>query len=296
MKFWMPPTTLIAGIGYVGSALAKSLQTADHKTYGLRRSAPVDIPGVETIRADLTRPKTLEGLPKGIDFVVYCASASGRSDEAYRAAYVEGPKNLLAALERQGQAVKRVFFTSSTGVYGQTDGSWVDEESVTEPESFTGQRLLEGEQVFRDGPYPATIVRLSGIYGPGRTRLIDSVRRGEAACQDGPPTYTNRIHRDDCAGLLKFLIEKTLEDPEAVQDTYVGVDDEPVDRCVVLRWLAQQLGAPEVPVEAEVEGSPRRKGSNKRLSNRRLKELGYRFRFPSFREGYGAMLRENSDD
>ncbi|MDY7095877.1 MAG: SDR family oxidoreductase [Acidobacteriota bacterium] len=291
----MPTTTLIAGIGYVGSALAAELKAANHRVYGLRRSAPVDIPGVETIRADLTRPETLEDLPTGINFVVYCASASGRSDEAYRAAYVEGPKNLLAALERQGQAVQRVFFTSSTGVYGQTDGSWLDEESVTEPESFTGQRLLEGEQVFRNGPYPATIVRLSGIYGPGRTRLIDSVRRGEAACQEGPPTYTNRIHRDDCAGVLKFLIEKTLENPEAVQDTYVGVDDDPVDRCVVLRWLAEQSGAPEVPVEARGEEGGRIRGSNKRLSNRRLKELGYRFRFPTFREGYGAMLRESSE-
>lgn len=289
-------TTLIAGTGYVGSELARQLIATNHKVYGLRRSAPVDIPGVDTIRADLTQPATLEGLPKGIDFVVYCASASGRSDEAYRTAYVEGPTNLLAALERQEQRVQRVFFTSSTGVYGQTDGSWVDEESVTEPESFTGRRLLEGEQVFRDGPYPATIVRLSGIYGPGRTRLIDSVRRGEAACQEGPPTYTNRIHRDDCAGVLKFLIEKTLEDPEAVQDTYVGVDDEPVDRCVVLRWLAEQLGAPEVPTEAEVEGSSRRRGSNKRLSNRRVKELGYRFRFPTFREGYGAMLSKDSGE
>lgn len=285
------PTTLISGIGYVGSALAAELEAANHLVYGLRRSAPVDTPGVETIRADLTQPEALEDLPKGIDFVVYCASASGRSDEAYRAAYVDGPKNLLAALERQGQDVKRVFFTSSTGVYGQTDGSWVDEESATEPESFTGQRLLEGEQVFRDGPYPATIVRLAGIYGPGRIRLIDSVRRGEAACREGAPTYTNRIHRDDCAGVLKFLIEKTLEAPEAVQDTYVGVDDEPVDRCVVLRWLAEQLGAPEVLVEPREESGGRIRGSNKRVSNRRLKELGYRFRFPSFREGYDAMLR-----
>jgi len=290
----MPPTTLIAGIGFVGSRLAKEIQIANHKVYGLRRSAPVDIPGVETILADLTQPETLENLPKSIDFVVYCASASGRSDEAYRAAYVEGPENLLAALERQGQAVKRVFFTSSTGVYGQTDGSWVDEQSATEPESFTGKRLLEGERVFRDGPYPATIVRLSGIYGPGRTRLIDSVRRGEAVCREGAPTYTNRIHRDDCAGVLKFLLERASTSTETVHDTYVGVDDEPVDRCVVLRWLAEQLGAPEVPVEASGEEGGRIRGSNKRLSNRRLKELGYRFRFPSFREGYGAMLRESS--
>ena len=98
----------------------------------------------------------------------------------------------------------------------------MDETSETSPREFSGRRLLEGEQLFLQSPFPATIVRMAGIYGPGRTRLIDQVRRGEAICQTGEPRYTNRIHRDDCAGVLRHLM--SLSSPDAM---YLGTDHEP---------------------------------------------------------------------
>ncbi|MCB1057045.1 MAG: SDR family oxidoreductase [Acidobacteria bacterium] len=284
-----PSSTLIAGCGYVGTALARLLAADGHKVYGLRRSRDVDVPGVETVRADLGDLASLRGLAPGIQAVVYAASGGERSEEAYRRAYVEGPRNLLRALEEGGQRVERFVFVSSTGVYAQDDGEWVDERSVTEPGGFSGRLLLEGEAVVREGPFPATVLRLAGIYGPGRTRMIEQVRRGEARCT-AEPSYTNRIHRDDCARALQHIL--SLEAPD---DPYLGVDDDPADRSAVLRWLAVRLGRPMPEVEdsasSGVGGTNQRAGGrNKRCSNARLVGSGFRLRYPSFRDGYAAML------
>ncbi len=178
-----------------------------------------------------------------------------------------------------------MLFTSSTGVYHQDDGGWYDETSPLSPTRFSGQRLLEGETVFRQGPFPAVVVRLGGIYGPGRTRLIDQVAAGRAHCVQGQTKYLNLIHRDDCAGVLRHLMN--VPTPE---DCYVAVDNEPVEKCTLLRWVAQALGRPEPPVvpPEEAEASPR--GGNRRLSNARLRATGYEFIHPTFREGYQPLL------
>ena len=175
--------------------------------------------------------------------------------------------------------------TTSTGVYAQSRGEWVDEESPTEPEHFSGKRLLEAEALLASSPFRGVALRLAGIYGPRRTRLIDRVRKGQAVIAR-VPRYTNRIHREDCAGAIDHILE--LEDPAPC---YVGVDDEPAEEAVVLRWLAGALGAPEPRVAGRGEESARR-GGNKRCRNDRLVASGYRFQFPTFREGYAATLAE----
>ena len=162
---------------------------------------------------------------------------------------------------------------------------WVDEISPTEPTDFSGIRVLEGERLLLDSQLPATVVRLGGIYGPGRARLIESVRNGLAVCADGPPSYTNRIHRDDCAGALRHLMN--LPNPDRL---YVGVDQEPAEQSAVLRWLATQLGVSPPRVEPSSEPHARRHHSNKRCRNTRLVACGYAFRYPTFREGYTALL------
>jgi nucleoside-diphosphate-sugar epimerase len=176
-------------------------------------------------------------------------------------------------------------------VYAQSGGEWVDETSPTEPQHFTGRRVLEGERVLLDGPFPATVLRLGGIYGPGRTSLIERVRQGLATCRDGPPLYTNRIHRDDCAGALHHLM--TLRQPDS---RYIGVDHEPADYCDVLHWLAAQLGAPPPRVEASSGMDTRRHRTNKRCCHDKLIGSGYVFRYPTFREGYAAMLARTTAD
>ncbi len=278
---------LIAGCGYTGAALGLRLAGEGHIVWGLRRRAEGLPPGILPLGADLTDPRSLKSLPPGLDSVFYTAGADGSGEEAYRAAYLTGPALLLEALEAQGQRPGRLVFTSSTAVYAQSSGEWVDETSPAAPADFRGALLLEGERLLLGGPFPATVVRLAGIYGPGRTRLIGRVRRGEAVCPEGPPIYTNRIHRDDAAGALRHLM--ALERPEAL---YLGADHEPAERCEVLRWLAGKLGAPP-PRQAPLSGAePSRPRSNKRCSNARLLASGYRFRYPSYREGYGAILEE----
>jgi nucleoside-diphosphate-sugar epimerase len=275
---------LIAGCGYVGGALAERLVAEYHAVWGLRRD-PARLPGgVHPFAADLSDPSTLADLPPALDFVVYAAAPNGPSDERYRAIYVDGLRNLLAALEAGRQRPRQVLLTSTTGVYGQQDGEWADEDSPTAPDGYTGLRPLEGERLLLEGPFPATVLRLGGIYGPGRTRLIEQVRSGEAVCRPG--LWSNRIHRDDCAGALRHLMQ--LERPDSM---YVGVDREPAEMCEIQRWLAGRLGVAPPRVEAEAGGGTRRgRRSNKRCSSERLQRSGYRFRYPTYREGFAALL------
>ncbi len=278
---------LIAGCGYVGTALGEALAAAGHEVFGLRRD-PGRLPEqIHPLAADLLRPETLRTIPAGVDVAFYTAAASGRDDTAYRLAYVDGLRHLLASFAPPRP--RRILFTSSTGVYSQARGEWVDEDSPAEPTDFSGARLLEGERVLAASGVESVVVRFGGIYGPGRTRLIESVRSGRAVISRGGPVYTNRIHRDDCAGVLEHLA--FLRDPRPV---YVGVDHDPAEEADVLRWLASRLGAsPPRETAGEEAESPggRRRGSNKRCRNARLLASGYRFRFPTFREGYEAVLR-----
>jgi nucleoside-diphosphate-sugar epimerase len=276
---------LIAGCGYVGTVLGLRLAAAGHVVWGLRRSADGPPSGIRYVAADLTAPETLQKLPPELDAVFFTAAPNGSDDAAYRAIYVDGLRYLLEALMRQGQSPRRVLFTSSTAVYAQSAGEWVDETSPTEPRHFSGRRVLEGEKFLLNGPFPATVIRFGGIYGPGRTSLIERVRQGLATCRAEPPLYTNRIHRNDCAGALQHLM--TVSKPEAI---YLGVDHEPADQCDVLRWLAAQLGAPSPRVDASPGADTRRHRTNKRCRNAKLMASGYVFHYPTFREGYAALL------
>ena len=286
----MPTTNvLIAGCGYLGTALGVRLAAEGHTVWGLRRHPRGLPPGLHPVEADLTLPESLRTLPRGIDVVFYTAAAQGRTDEAYRTAYVDGLASLLEALQQQRQRPRRIFLTSSTGVYAQCHGEWVDESSPTEPTHFSGLRLLEGEQLLREGPFPATVVRLAGIYGPGRTRLIDSVRQGAAICPAGEPVYINLMHRDDCAGALYRLMQLAYPAP-----LYLGVDHQPVDKGTLLRWLAARLGVPSPPFEAVPDAMRQQARSNKRCRNNRLVAAGYALHYRSFRAGYAALLAESN--
>ena len=270
---------LIAGCGYVGTALGLQLAARGDEVVGLRRD-PDGLPApIRPYAADLTDPESLRGLPP-VDAVVLAMSPGGRDDARYRSTYVEGPTTLMRVLREREDPVQRVLLTSSTAVYGQRDGEWVDETSPTDPASGTAQVLVEAEAAILAEPFPVTVVRLGGIYGPGRTRMLERVRAGEVRC---PPSveYSNRIHRDDAAGALAHLLAL-----DAASDRYLGVDDDPADRCSVYRWLAERLDV-EAPAVDPGAGSAR---GSKRCSNARLRASGYRLRYPTFREGYAALI------
>jgi nucleoside-diphosphate-sugar epimerase len=274
---------LIAGCGYVGSELGEQLARDSHKVWGLRRNPRTLPKGIQPIEADLAGPNGCKEIPPNLDWIFYLISPSGSEDAMYRRAYVENLQALLVALDDKRQKPKRLVFASSTAVYQQSDGDWLDESSPTIPEHFSGQRLLEAEQLALSSRVPAVVVRFGGIYGPRRTRLVDRVRAGRAVYRSDPPQFTNRIHRDDCAGVLRHVVE--LDEPEPV---YLGVDCEPADQRTVLDWLAGAIGSPE-PRPAEA-GEPTSARGNKRCRNDRLIESGYKFRYPTFREGYRAVL------
>jgi nucleoside-diphosphate-sugar epimerase len=274
---------LIAGCGYVGTALGLLLGAEGHVVHALRRRPEGLPPLLHPVAADLAEAAGLAALPGELDAVFYTAAADRRDPEAYRAAYVTGVANLAAAVK----GAPRFFLVSSSAVWAQSAGEWVDEGSATEPASFAGRLLLEGEARLRDSGLPACVVRMAGIYGPGRTRLVELVRRGEARMPPGPPRWTNRIHRDDCAAVLRHLM--TLGEPAPL---YAGADCEPAELRSVYAWLAQRLGVPpprEAGDDDGASGPPLREG-NKRVRNARLLASGYRFRFPTFREGYGALI------
>lgn len=275
---------LIAGCGYVGGALADRLVGEGHEVFGLRRGGAALPAGVEHVTADLSLPESLAALPVKLDAVVYAASPGTRSDAAYQEIFVTGVLHLQEALDRSSPNLGRFVFVSSTAVYAQRDGSWVDEESATEPSHFSGRRLLEGERLVLAGPGHGSVLRLAGIYGPGRLGLLERVRRGEARYMPGPPHYTNRIHRDDAAGILHQLLEGA-----APPRCLLGVDSAPAPEREVQEWLAQRLGAP-VPRPAPPDPSGRKALGNRRCRNARLLARGYRLRFPTWREGYAAHL------
>jgi nucleoside-diphosphate-sugar epimerase len=241
--------------------------------------------GVVPVAADVTRAEGLRGaLPEALDAVVYAVGPDCRDEAAYRAAYVDGLRNVVKALDGPGRRPGRFLHVSSVGVYGQDAGQWVDEGTPPGSAGFTGRLLLEGEVLLRGAAPSGVVVRLGGIYGPGRARLLDRVRRGEGP-GPGDERWLNQVHRDDCAGLLHHLIEHPAPAP-----LYLGVDDEPARLTTVLAWLFDRLGAPRPGdwPEPPSDGS----GRGKRCSNARLRASGYRLRHPTFREGYASLLAE----
>ncbi|WP_311968442.1 SDR family oxidoreductase [Pseudomonas baltica] len=280
------PTLLIAGCGDVGSRLARQMIAQGWAVHGLRRS-PGKLPeGVLPIAADLFDERCPAAWPTGpLDYLVYCLAASTHDEAGYQAAYVQGLKHVLGWLQQHGQRPRRVFFVSSSSVYGQLAGKWVDETSAVEPSGFSGRIMVEAENTLLHSGLPATVVRLTGIYGPGRERLLTQVREGYCVAED-PPLYGNRIHSDDAAGLLAFLLGSDAAG-KALANVYIGVDDAPAPLAEVVAWLREYLGVTDWQAEAQV----RRTGS-KRCSNALARQLGWVPRYPSYREGYAAIITE----
>ncbi|MCG5541415.1 MULTISPECIES: SDR family oxidoreductase [unclassified Halorhodospira] len=273
---------LIAGCGRIGQALGSRLAAGGAEVFGLRRR-PEGLPeGITPIAADLEDPATLaEALPTELDTVYYIVTPGSYDDDGYRRAFVDGLDNLAGVLRRHPAPPRRLVFVSSTAVYGQQDGEWIDEDSPTEPGRFSGQRLLEAEAIALAGPWTGVAARYGGIYGSGRDFLIRKVEAGEP-CQEGQ--YTNRIHSEDVVGSLAHLGRDDI--PGGV---YLGVDDAPSTQCEVMDGIAELLGVPRPPRGEPGSGGMRGVGS-KRGSNRKLKASGYRLRYPTFREGYAALI------
>ena len=285
---------LIAGCGYVGLPLGAELVRQGHQVWGIRRSVvgadEMAAAGIVPVQADITRPETLQSAPSGFHWVVHCVSASGGGIEEYRQVYLEGTRNLLSWL--QAHPPQKLVYISSTSVYGQSDGSWVEETSATEPAAPTARILLETEQLLlnaagRSG-FPVVILRCAGLYGHGRGYWLRQFLSGSAKIEGRGSRFLNLLHRDDAVGVIQTAL-RTGQPGEI----YNAVDDSPVSQLAVFEWLAAELNQPLPPPMPEESDAVRKRGAtNKRVSNRKLKrDLGYAFMYPSFREGYTAELR-----
>ena len=277
-------SVLIVGCGDVGGRLATQLLDTDWQVYGLRRSIDRLPAGVIGVAGDLFSEQCPTQWPAGqIDYVVYSAAATEHDEAGYQAAYVDGLKNTLAWLKQHGQQPKRLLFVSSSGVYAQKDGEWIDETSPALSTNYSGRIILNAERAALDSGIAASAVRLTGIYGPGREWLLGQVRKGYRVAVE-PPLYGNRIHADDAAGLLAFLLEADRQG-KALDDCYIGVDNAPAPLAEVVDWLRERLGITEWAAQASV-----RRAGSKRCSNARAKALGWEPRYSSYREGYAAIL------
>ena len=279
-------TLLIAGCGDVGGRLGQQLNTVGWTVYGLRRSVALLPEGIRPVAADLHADACPAAWPsEALDYLVYCAAATEHDEVGYRAAYVDGLRHVLGWLAQQGQRPKRLLFVSSSGVYGQQLGEWIDETSPAEAESYSGRIMREAEQMALHCGLPASVVRLTGIYGPGREWLLKQVRQGYRVVSE-PPLYGNRIHVDDAAGLLAYLLQADAGGV-LLEDCYIGVDNQPAPLHEVVAWLREQLD-----VSHWSEQSTVRRSGSKRCSNARARALGWAPHYPSYREGYRAILAQ----
>jgi nucleoside-diphosphate-sugar epimerase len=271
---------VIVGCGDLGAAIGEALAASGYKVYGLRRSEPMHSSDIRYVIGDVTLPATLSCLEE-IDphILVYCVAATEQSDENYRAHYVDGLRHVIAALA-QAKSLRHVFFISSTRVYGQTGDELLNELSVAIPSDFGGQRLLEAESLLASLACGSTALRLTGIYGPGRRRMLDLARHPERWPSEN--IWSNRIHRDDAAVFVVFLIHRVLNGAP-VEHCYIVTDSCPAPQYEVLRWLASRMG-----VEAHIEPPPASGG--KRLSNVRMRATGFKLRYPDYKTGYADLV------
>jgi nucleoside-diphosphate-sugar epimerase len=283
---------LIVGCGYVGLPLGMELVRLGHEVYGLRRNASAEnelkAAGLQPLFGDVTKPETLAKLPQNFDWVVNCVAAGGDAED-YQQVYLQGTRNLIEWLEPN--LPKKFVYTSSTSVYGQTDGSQVKESSPTEPPVETAKILLETEKLLltatQEKKFPAVILRVAGIYGPDRGHWFKQFLKNEARIEGDGSRFLNMIHRDDLVGCIIAALKSGRPG-----EIYNAADDEPVSQLHFFQWLAQSLDKPLPPSEPENPDAARKRGvTNKRISNRKLKmELGHQFKYPNFRKGYSAEL------
>jgi nucleoside-diphosphate-sugar epimerase len=285
----------ILGCGYVGLELGRQL-TPDHDVVGVRRSddgvAAIEDAGFDAVQADITDGDELAAVPD-VDAIVFAASSGGRGAEAAREIYVEGQQTVLEHFGERAESPDRYVYTSSTGVYGDHDGAWVDEETPLDPQTDKTEMLAAAERVAldRSGRYgvDGSVARYAGLYGPDRYRLERYI--------EGPVTegYLNMVHRDDAAGSVAYLLTEDVARNEVV----LVVDDEPVEKWDFADWLAQQCGVDVPPKRTTAErlddeslsaAARRRIQTSKRCSNDKLHKLGYNFSHPTFREGYAAAI------
>lgn len=274
----MGSDVLLVGCGDLNTAVGLALAEQGRRVVGIRRRGDLVPAPLEGLSADLTQEAPALP-PLDLDLLVVALTARPRTEEAYRATYVEGLGRALDAVEAAGLSPRRAVLVSSTGVIadGPVD-ELLDESTAPDPRDAPAEQLLASEQLFAERLPHGTVLRLSGLYGHSEPRLVDQVRRREVG---DPHRWTNRIHRDDAAAAIVHLLTMA-QDPD---DLYLGTDDEPSQLGDVAGFVAEHLGL-DRPEPADTA-----QGHGKRLSNARLRSTGWAPAYPTYREGYAEHIR-----
>jgi nucleoside-diphosphate-sugar epimerase len=282
---------VIFGCGYVGRAVARAALARGAQVTALTRNetaaAILRQEGVDTVVADLATDGWHERIAGAPEFALNCVSSGGGGLAGYRHSYVEGMASIMAWARQRGP-VGTFVYTSSTSVYPQGDGALIDESAPTAEAGERGQVLLEAETRLRDGIGACTrwfVLRLAGIYGPGRHHLADQVKGGQVS--GFGPQHLNLIHRDDIVGVIMAC----YAGPESVANEIFNVaDDGAATKAEVVAWLAAQLGLAPPSFSGQPMGDRRSITPDRIISNAKLKaRLGWQPRYPTFREGYANL-------
>jgi nucleoside-diphosphate-sugar epimerase len=280
-KIDIMPGLLIAGCGYLGEAVAELFRAGDWEVEGWtisRESAQALSKKLNSAHAvDLSDRDQVCARAEEFDLVLHCASTRGGGAGSYRRVYLNGVRNLLERFTRA-----KILFVSSTSVYAQSNGEWVTEESVADPSMETGKILREAEEVVLGKS--GIVLRLAGIYGPGRSALLTKFLSGEAIIDSGNDRFLNAIHRDDAAAAIKLVAA-----PSVAAGIYNVVDNEPVLQSECYRWLAAKLNRPIPPIGRSTS-SRKRGATNKRVSNAKLRALGWRPQYATFGQGMAKSV------
>lgn len=285
-------SVLIVGCGDLGNRTAGELHKENWQITGVRRSLEKLGQGIDGIAADYTIPGSLafaEALRP--EFVLATFNPFDRSEAGYIRGFNVAMENLLHGLGKHQP--RHIIMSSSTRVFAEREGGWVDEGSALSTQDPWAQAIIAAEQLLLDSGLSASVVRFAGIYGIPGGRLLSRIRRGEL-CPAEPLSYTNRIHREDCGGFLAHLLRGAAQET-ALCPIYIGVDDCPAPRYEVESWIAQTMGL-ENP-DAVNANSPEQPTQHNRAGHRRCKNAaltasGYQLRYPSYKEGYGALLQD----
>jgi len=274
---------LLAGCGDIGCRTGLQL-APQFDCFGLKRN-PQNLPdAISPITGSLTDLNRLEDvLVEGFDVLVVTLTPGSFTPEAYQKSYVDGATTLVAAINSAEHKPRLVIWVSSTSVYGDRQGAWVDEQSPTAAQTFSGKLLLQAEEQIAELSCATVIVRFSGIYGPGRTRMLGQILAGKGR-PAVPEQWSNRIHSDDCAGVLAHLIRR-FDKGEALDNLYVATDCAPVTQHDLRIWLAKQL-------KVELQDEIVEQKAIRRCSNQRLLDGGYQFIYPGYKEGYQSLIDE----
>lgn len=287
-------SVLIVGCGDIGIRTGTLLMSQGWDIAGVRRNISKLPAEFVAYAANYTQAASLDFIAQlAPDFVLATFNPADRTPAGYKAGFQTAMSHLISGLGVHRP--RHILMVSSTRVFAEADGGWVDDDSALTDDDPYALAIIAAEQHLLASDHNASVVRFAGIYGAPGSRFLSRVRSGEL-CHSVPVRYTNRIHRDDCAGFLAHLLQ-LVDAGKTIEPLYIGVDDAPAPRYEVEAWLAGALGLAEVPQQRLLGSVDRSRGrdhsGHKRCRNRALHDSGYRLIYPNYKSGYGAMLAQS---